>query len=69
MKIVKISFSDCINEWILTKLAQKDCWRKTKSCTCSLDLSWSDSPNVYLNSLHGLATLKIRTRTPKSNKP
>ena len=44
MKTVKINFSDCINEWILTKLAQKDCWKKTKSCRCSLDLSWSDSP-------------------------
>ena len=44
MKTFKISFSDCINKWILTKLAQKDCWKKTKSCRCSLDLSWSDSP-------------------------
>ena len=68
MKTVKISLSDCINEWILTKLAQKDCWKKTKSCICSLGFSWSDSTNVYLNSFHGLATLKIRSRSPKSKK-
>ena len=60
MIAVKISFSVCINEWILTtKLAQKDCWKKTKSCRCSLDLSRSDSPmgtNGLLSKLFKLYT-------------